>query len=110
MKAFQSRRMMASDPCFTLTVLIEKAEAGAAVSWIQSFDENSVADQMAPIVEPANEQVLDKLQRLVAESLGSVPTPYEEQKDGWKKDSRGNYGRSSRGYSLGTLEQSGTCY
>lgn len=52
-------------PYFTATVTIEDAEGGAVVTFHQDFDSEEVAKNMAHIVKPANEQVLDKLQAIV---------------------------------------------
>ena len=57
-----------SKPNFTLTVLIMGSSRGSSVQWIQEFDDEEVAKSVAHIVEPANEENLD---RLVA-SLGTV--------------------------------------
>ncbi|WKJ90609.1 SRPBCC domain-containing protein [Methylomonas montana] len=57
-----------SNPYFTLTVTIEDIEGGAVIHWHQDFDNEEAARNIAHIVEPANEQVLDKLQALVASS------------------------------------------
>jgi uncharacterized protein YndB with AHSA1/START domain len=55
-------------PYFTATVTIEDVEGGVFVNFHQDFDSEEVAKNMAPIVKPANEQVLDKLQALVTNS------------------------------------------
>lgn len=52
-------------PCFTATVTMEDVEGGAVVTFHQEFDSEDVAKKMAHIVQPANEQVLDKLQAVV---------------------------------------------
>lgn len=54
----------ACQPFFQLTILLEPSPAGTLLSWHQTFDEDSVAEAVRHIVEPANEQNLD---RLVAE-------------------------------------------
>ena len=54
------------EPFFTLTVTIESSAGGAIVNWQQDFDSEEVARKMAPVIKPANEQNLDKLQSLVA--------------------------------------------
>ena len=58
------------EPYFTLTVTIEDIEDGAVINWHQDFDNEEVARNIAHIVKPANEQILEKLQALVA---GSQP-------------------------------------
>lgn len=55
-----------SAPNFVLTILLEGTSAGARVTWEQVFDDPAVADAVRHIVEPANEQNLD---RLAAETL-----------------------------------------
>jgi uncharacterized protein YndB with AHSA1/START domain len=56
------------EPYFTLTVTIEDVEGGAVINWHQDFDNEEIARNIAPIVKPANEQILEKLQALVASS------------------------------------------
>ena len=58
------------EPYFTLTVTIEGTESGAIINWHQNFDNEEVANNIAHIVKPANEQNLDKLQSLVATANG----------------------------------------
>jgi uncharacterized protein YndB with AHSA1/START domain len=53
-------------PIFTLTVTLVESERGTLLNWAQAFDSDEVADQVAHIVVPANEQNLD---RLTAEAL-----------------------------------------
>lgn len=57
------------NPYFTATMTIEDLEDCAVVTWSQDFDDPEVAKNMAPIVVPANEQLLDKLQALVTSGL-----------------------------------------
>ena len=56
-----------SQPLYRLTIQLDPSDAGTAVSWSQEFDDAAVADRIAKIVVPANEQNLD---RLTAEVLG----------------------------------------
>jgi uncharacterized protein YndB with AHSA1/START domain len=56
------------EPYFTLTVTIEDVEGGAVINWHQDFDNEEVARNIAHIAKPANEQILEKLQSLVASS------------------------------------------
>jgi uncharacterized protein YndB with AHSA1/START domain len=56
-----------SQPNFTLTIRITSSENGSTIQWNQEFDDEEVAKSVAPIVEPANEQNLD---RLTAEVCG----------------------------------------
>ena len=53
------------DPLFTATIEVEACDVGSRLNWVQAFEDEEVAKAMAPIVEPANEQVFDKLQALV---------------------------------------------
>ena len=53
------------NPLFSVTISIEAVAGGSIVKWVQAFDDEVVAASLAQIVEPANEQVLDKLQALV---------------------------------------------
>ncbi len=56
------------EPFFTLTVAIEDVEGGSVINWHQHFDNEEVARNIAHIAKPANEQILEKLQALVASS------------------------------------------
>jgi uncharacterized protein YndB with AHSA1/START domain len=51
-----------SQPFFTLSIIIKGTEKGSTVYWIQEFDEEEVAKNVAHIVEPSNEQNLDRLE------------------------------------------------
>ena len=48
-------------PNFTLTILITSSQKGSLVEWIQEFDNDEVAESVAHIVVPSNEQNLDRL-------------------------------------------------
>ena len=48
-------------PVFTLTVQISATENGSLVEWIQEFESEEVAKNVAHIVIPSNEQNLDRL-------------------------------------------------
>ena len=48
-------------PFFTLTIRIEETENGSIVYWLQDFDSEEVAEMVAHIVIPANEENLDRL-------------------------------------------------
>jgi uncharacterized protein YndB with AHSA1/START domain len=50
-----------SQPNFTLTILITNSTKGSLVQWIQEFDNDEVANKVKHIVEPCNEQNLDRL-------------------------------------------------
>jgi len=56
-----------SQPNFTLTVTLTGLGEGTLVYWNQEFDSDEIAKNVAHIVEPANEQNLD---RLTAEVVG----------------------------------------
>ena len=51
-----------SAPHFTLTVTLTPRDGGTQLVWHQAFDSAEFAEKMRPIVEPANEQNLDRLQ------------------------------------------------
>lgn len=50
-----------SQPCFQLAITLEPSAGGTLVRWEQTFDDASVAQAIRHIVEPANEQNLDRL-------------------------------------------------
>lgn len=50
-----------SPPRYVLTVTLTAQEAGTAITWSQEFDDSAVAARIRHIVEPANEQNLDRL-------------------------------------------------
>lgn len=52
-----------SQPCFTLTVSLAEQAQGTVLAWHQAFDDPRVAAGVRHIVEPANEQNLDRLHR-----------------------------------------------
>lgn len=56
-----------SQPNFTLTIIISKSAEGSKIVWTQEFDNAEIARNVAHIVEPGNEQNLD---RLMAEVCG----------------------------------------
>jgi len=57
-----------SAPHFVLTISLTAAAHGTLVSWEQAFADPQVAEAVRPIVEPANEQNLDRLAAEVATS------------------------------------------
>jgi uncharacterized protein YndB with AHSA1/START domain len=60
----QDRRVVIqhiSPPNYVLTILLEGTSAGTLVTWEQVFDDPAVANAIRHIVEPANEQNLDRL-------------------------------------------------
>jgi len=50
-----------SPPLFRLTVTLQEQPAGTLVLWEQAFDDDAVANAIRHIVEPSNEQNLDRL-------------------------------------------------
>ena len=57
-----------SEPKFSLTIIITGSTQGSIIHWIQEFENAEVAKNIAHIVEPSNEQNLD---RLTSEVCGS---------------------------------------
>ena len=55
-----------SKPRYVLTVALASHESGTAISWIQEFEDSAVAARIRHIVEPANEQNLDRLQSVLS--------------------------------------------
>ena len=55
-------------PWYRLTVALAALDGGARtrLSWAQEFESPGVAAKMRPLVEPANEQNLDRLETLLA--------------------------------------------
>jgi uncharacterized protein YndB with AHSA1/START domain len=50
-----------SKPRYVLTVTMVAHQAGTAITWSQAFEDAAVASRIRHIVEPANEQNLDRL-------------------------------------------------
>ena len=50
-------------PLFQLTITLSPVSGGTRVQWDQVFEDAEVAKAIAAIVEPANEQNLDRLSR-----------------------------------------------
>lgn len=50
-----------SRPRYVLTVTLAAHEAGTAITWAQEFEDEALAARIRHIVEPANEQNLDRL-------------------------------------------------
>jgi uncharacterized protein YndB with AHSA1/START domain len=55
-----------SQPRFVLTVALAAQEDGTAISWTQEFEDGAVGARIRHIVEPANEQNLDRLRSVLA--------------------------------------------
>jgi uncharacterized protein YndB with AHSA1/START domain len=51
------------EPFFTLSVQLTAVDDGTHLQWLQVFDDAQVAQAVKAIVEPANEQNLDRLIR-----------------------------------------------
>jgi uncharacterized protein YndB with AHSA1/START domain len=56
-----------SEPHFILTIKLAAHEDGTEVSWNQEFEDAEVAARIKHIVEPANEENLDRLQSVLSE-------------------------------------------
>jgi uncharacterized protein YndB with AHSA1/START domain len=54
-----------SRPRYVLTVTLEAHEGGTAITWVQEFEDPAVAARVRHIVEPANEQNLDRLRTVL---------------------------------------------
>ena len=48
-------------PQFTLTISLNSTTTGTSVDWEQALDDSAVADAIRHIIEPANEQNLDRI-------------------------------------------------
>jgi uncharacterized protein YndB with AHSA1/START domain len=57
-------------PLFELTITLSPSSTGTLLSWAQAFDDPAVAAAVKHIVEPSNEENLD---RLAAELKGQRP-------------------------------------
>jgi uncharacterized protein YndB with AHSA1/START domain len=55
-----------SQPRFALTVTLAPHERGTAITWTQEFEDRAVAARIRHIVEPANEQNLDRLESVLS--------------------------------------------
>jgi uncharacterized protein YndB with AHSA1/START domain len=58
-------------PLFTLTIRLSATASGTLVQWAQQFDDAELAQKLAAIVEPANEQNLSRLAAVVASNNGN---------------------------------------
>ena len=62
------------EPWFTLTVSLTPRGTDTHLAWVQEFESPEVAAKLRSLSETANEQVLDRLQALLArESSGATP-------------------------------------
>jgi len=57
-------------PLFELSLVLEPVPGGTRLAWTQVLEDDAVAQAMAHIIEPANEQNLDRLSR----ELGLSPS------------------------------------
>ena len=55
-----------SQPRYVLRITLAPCDAGTEIDWIQEFEDSEVADRIRHIVEPANEQNLNRLQAVLA--------------------------------------------
>ena len=55
---------------FRLTVTLEDAPGGTAITWTQTFDTRAHRDEMVGVCVPGNEQNLDKLEAFLASEKG----------------------------------------
>ncbi len=63
-----------SRPRYVLTVTLDAHEAGTAITWAQEFEDSAVAARIRHIVEPANEQNLDRLSSILDAGSGDLGT------------------------------------
>ena len=61
-----------SPPRFVLTVGLAAHETGTAITWTQEFEDSAVATRIRHIVEPANEQNLDRLLSVLAGGTDTI--------------------------------------
>ena len=52
-------------PRYVLTIALAPRDGGTAISWTQEFEDSAVGARLRHIVEPANEQNLDRLQAVL---------------------------------------------
>ena len=52
----------------SISVALAAQEGGTAVIWVQVFEDSALAGRIRHIVEPANEQNLDRLAAVLAEA------------------------------------------
>jgi uncharacterized protein YndB with AHSA1/START domain len=58
-----------SSPRYVLTVTVTAHQSGSAVTWTQEFEDAAVAARVRHIVEPANEQNLDRLLSVLTDGV-----------------------------------------
>ena len=59
-----------SPPEFVLTISLQPQTDGTLVTWVQIFDDAQFAERVRHIIEPANEQNLDRLTAELGADLG----------------------------------------
>jgi uncharacterized protein YndB with AHSA1/START domain len=57
-------------PHFTLTVSLARQQGGTALTWVQVLKDTAFAARVRHIIEPANEQNLDRLHAVLADAKG----------------------------------------
>lgn len=57
-------------PHFQLSITLQASDSGTLLQWAQTFDDDAVAQAVRHIVEPANEQNLDRLAAELARDAG----------------------------------------
>jgi len=57
-----------SPPRYVLTLTLAAHDHGTAITWAQEFETSKVAGLLKHIVEPANEQNLDRLEAVLSET------------------------------------------
>jgi uncharacterized protein YndB with AHSA1/START domain len=55
-----------SNPRYVLRIALAPSGEGTAIEWAQEFEDSAVAERMRHIVEPANEQNLNRLGAVLA--------------------------------------------
>ena len=60
-----------SKPHYLLTLTLKPREGGTEIDWVQEFEDPAVAARIRHIVEPANEQNLDRLETVLS---GGTPS------------------------------------
>jgi uncharacterized protein YndB with AHSA1/START domain len=60
------------EPFFTLTVQLSEVAGGTHLQWQQAFDDARIAQAVKAIVEPANEQNLDRLTQALERNANRV--------------------------------------
>ncbi len=52
-------------PYFTVTLTIERTDTGSILNFLQVFDDPELLEKILPVIKPANEQVLNKLEEIL---------------------------------------------